>query len=83
MQNYNPESKTEKVSERFPNLVNLVQKTLRHRVVQWMRNAKEFEEKFKKVKITEDQPQAQGRNEVQLEDERSFERYLNKMVKII
>jgi hypothetical protein len=83
MQNYNPESKTEKVCERFPNLVNLVQKTLRHRAVQWMRNAQEFEEKFKKVKISEDQPQAQGQNEVQLEDERSFVRYLNKMVKII
>jgi hypothetical protein len=83
MQNYNPESQTEKVCERFPILVNLVQKTLRRRVVQWMRNAKEFEEKFKKVKISEDQPQAQDQLEVQIEEESSFERYLNQMVKII
>jgi hypothetical protein len=71
MKNYNPESQTEKVSEWFPNLVNLVQKTLRQRVVQRMRNDEKFKEKFNKVKITEDQ----------LKDE-SFESYLNKMVPV-
>jgi hypothetical protein len=83
MQNYNPESQTEKVCERFPILVSLVQKTLRRRVVQWMRNAKEFEEKFKKVKISEDQPQAPDQLKYLLEEESSFERYLKQMVIII
>jgi hypothetical protein len=71
MKNYNPESQTEKVSERFPSLVNLVQKTLRQRVVLWMRNNEKFKEKFNKVKITEDRLKYE-----------SFESYLNKMVPV-
>jgi hypothetical protein len=71
MKAYNPESKTENVSKTFQILEDFVQKTLRHRVVQWMlKKENNFEDKFKTVQKTEDQ----------LKNE-SFVNHLDKMVK--
>ena len=70
MKAYNPESKTENVSKTFQILEDFVQKTLRHRVVQWMlKKENNFEDKFKTVQKTEDQLKYE-----------SFENHLDKMV---
>ena len=46
MKNYKPESREEKDKKVFQNLYNLVRVTLRHRLVEWMRNDQKSKEEF-------------------------------------
>jgi hypothetical protein len=67
MKTYNPESRAEKDKKVFQNFSNLVRVTLRHQLVEWMKNDQKSKEEF----------EAETENKFK---NFSFNEYLEKMV---